>query len=168
VGEIGLYLLAAVVVGIGLLLLGAIFRFSIISSLRARKSRPLLRTPDLEGVQQVCGFQLPVELARLYREAPFIEQAEFALVDTSKHPPAHWTVGAFNALTPAAVREARAVSGVSGVPIADDLDKGVYFVDASGAVMLASPNVPGRRVLVAASIRAFSMFQAREVTEDDA
>ena len=157
------YLLAAIIVGLGLLVLGAIFRFGIISWWRTRGSRNVLRVPDLEGVEKVCGFPLPADLEWLYREAALVERVEFELVDKSRTPPAHWTIGSFSALTPAVAREWREISGAHGAPIADDMDKGVYFVDASGAVVLVSPNVPGNRVVVAPTVRAFAALQARDI-----
>ena len=159
------YLFVAIIVA--LLILGAIVRFSIVSPLRTRKSRELLRAPDLEGVARLSGLQLPEELARLYREAAFIERSECELVDTSKFPSVRWAIGAFNALTPDTVREWRSIAGVRGVPIATDLDKGVYFVDEAGAVVLASPNVMGNRVVVASTVDAFSSFQAQNIPDTE-
>jgi hypothetical protein len=162
------YAAAFIFVAGALLVLGAILRFSVLSQWRLRGSRQLLRSPDLDSVQRICGFTIPLALDRMYREASFIDKSEFELVDTSASPPTAWTIGAFNALTPPAVREWRSISGVPGVPLADDLDKGVYFVSASGSVMLASPNVDGGKVLVAPSVEEFAMFEAREFPESDA
>jgi hypothetical protein len=162
------YLLSALIVGGSVLLLLVFARFSLVSSVRNRGSRSRLRTPDLEGVERECGFALPRELAQIYRDAPFIERLEFELVDTSRDPPPRWPIGRFNPLTAADVREWRSISGVPGVPIADDMDKGVYFVNEAGAVLLASPNVAGRRLRVAATLQAFSTFEARAIGRGDA
>jgi len=43
------------------------------------------------------------------------------------------------------------------------MDKGVYVVTPAGAVMLVSPNVPGRQVRVAASVREFERFEPRDM-----
>jgi hypothetical protein len=104
----------------------------------------------------------------MYREAHFIDMSEFELIDTSQSPPAAWTIGSFKALTAPVVREWRAISGVPGVPLADDIDKGVYFVASSGSVLLASPNVSGGQVLVAPGVEAFAAFEAREAADGDA
>ena len=61
-----------------------------------------------------------------------------------------------------------AISSVKHViPIAWDMDKGVYVVTPEGAVILDSPNVPGRQVQVAASVREFARFEPREMPLDD-
>jgi hypothetical protein len=47
-------------------------------------------------------------------------------LDHSKGPAAIWPIGAFSPLTPRDVLEMTKVSGVkNGIPIADDLDKGM-------------------------------------------
>jgi hypothetical protein len=57
-----------------------------------------------------------------------------------------------------------AISSVKhAIPIAWDMDKGVYVVTPGGAVMLVSPNVPGRQVRVAASVREFERFEPRDM-----
>jgi hypothetical protein len=62
------------------------------------------------------------------------------------------------------------ISGpLPGIPIADDMSKGTYFVAKSGAVMLDSPNVRGRRVEVAPSVAAFATFEPTDIPpEEDA
>ena len=53
-----------------------------------------------------------------------------------------------------------AISSVKhAIPIAWDMDKGVYVVTPDGAVVLDSPDVPGRQVRVAASVREFERFE---------
>jgi hypothetical protein len=56
---------------------------------------------------------------------------------------------------------------VPGIPIADDQNKGMYFVVNSGAVMLRSPTVAGGEVEVAPSIAMFASFEARERPPED-
>lgn len=144
------------------LLLYAIIRFSIVSPRRTRGWKRRLRHPETEGVHGVSGFQPSPDLIAFYRQAPFIELVEFYLVDRSKKPAVEWPVGAFNPLTPVDVREQMKISGVAGIPIADDLDKGTYFVTDTGAVMLHSPDVAGGVVEVAPSIAAFGRFEVSE------
>jgi hypothetical protein len=113
-------LVALVAVGLLLLLLGAIIRFSVISPRRTRGSRSRLRQPDAPGVADLCGFQPPADLVDLYRVTPFVERVEFQLVDERQSPPRRFDIGAFIPLTPRDVREARAVHGIrDGIPIAD-------------------------------------------------
>jgi hypothetical protein len=143
-------------------LLFAIIRFSVVSPVKTRGWKGRLRYPKPEGIARVCGFPPPQELIDFYRQAPFIDSVEFYLVDHSREPVAAWSIGAFSPLTPLDVREQRKISGVAGIPIADDLDKGTYFVASSGAVMLRSPNVPGGETEVATSITSFASFEARD------
>lgn len=79
------------------------------------------------------------------------------------------TLYRFHPLTVTDVREQLKISGrVPGIPIASDGEKGVYYVGTSGAVMLDSPNVRGRRVQVAPSVGAFASFEVRaEPPEED-
>jgi len=86
-------------------LLGAITRFAIVSPAKTKASKSRLRRPEPEG----------------------IESMEFYLVDRSRQPPATWPIGAFSPLTKADVREKMKISRVTGIPIADDLDKGMYL-----------------------------------------
>jgi hypothetical protein len=162
------YLIGALIVGFGLLMLAVIFRFSVLSPRRIRGSRAMLRTPDREGVERAAGLTVPSDLVWLYKEVPFVERMEFELVDGSKMPPHRWTIGEFSALIGPVVQEMRAISRVPGIPIASDMDKGTYFVDESGAVLLASPDVPGGRVQVAPTVRAFAAFEPRECADNDA
>lgn len=143
-------------------LLYTIIRFSIVSPAKTRGWKGRLRHPEPEGIARVSGFPPPQELIDFYRQAPFIERVEFYLVDHSRKPVAAWSIGAFSPLTPLDVREQRKISGVAGIPIAGDLDKGTYFVAISGAVMLCSPNVAGGEAEVAPSITSFAGFEARD------
>lgn len=146
-----------------LLLLGAIIRFSIVSPARLRGATARLRHPEPEAVEKICGFPLPASLAALYREAPFITQGEFYLVDTSKQPPVEWFIGSFFPLTKLDVSEQRKVFGIrDAIPIADDLDKGVYVVDRSGAVKLRLPGRPPKSKEVSKTVAAFAAFEAKE------
>jgi hypothetical protein len=162
------YATAIAVIVVGLLLLGAIIRFSIISGLRTKSAPMRLRNPNLSGVEQVCGFSLPSDLASFFEEMAFIERTEFELVDDSKTPPRVWPIGSFIPLTPRDVRESRKVSGVPGVPIAGDLDKGTYFVVETGAVRYRSPDMRPGEVTVASSIAELRRFKAREAPASDA
>ena len=47
--------------------------------------------------------------------------------------------------------------------VAEGMDKGVYVVTPAGAVLLVSPNVPGRQVRVAANVREFERFEPRDM-----
>jgi hypothetical protein len=56
---------------------------------------------------------------------------------------------------------------IQGIPIADDMTKGTYFVASNGAVMLDSPNVVGRLTQVAPAIGAFASFEVRDTPPDE-
>jgi hypothetical protein len=147
--------LAMLLVCVALFVLWAIIRFGVVSARRTRGAAERLRRPDAGGVERVCGFGLPPALAAFYRESDLVERGEFAFIDGAVSPPARWFVGGFIPLAAQDVREWRVISGVPGVPIADDGDKGIYYVARNGAVRLASPNVPGRDILVTASAADF-------------
>lgn len=151
----------ALVAGL-LALLYAIVRFSIISPAKTRGAANRLRSPQADGIGAIVGFAPSPALVGFYREAPFIESIEFYLVDRSKTPPAVWPIGAFSPLTPQDVRENRTVVPVDGIPIADDMDKGTYYVTNRGAVRLWSPDVPANDVEVAPTISSFLGFERRD------
>ena len=111
----------------------------------------------------MVGFALPPELDQLYRNSRLVEELEFELVDTSEDPPRVWDIAAFEPLIPVVAGECRASSGAPGAPIATDFDKGVYYVDANGAVQLHSPQ---GTTLVARSIASLASFEIRAVKSD--
>jgi hypothetical protein len=164
VGEAIAILVCAVLVWF----LWVLVRFSIISPWLTRGAPGRLRRPEPDGVEAICGFPPPPEWVRLYVEAPFVERdMEFDLLDRAHAPPRRWTIGEFYPLTARDLREARTVHGVrEGIPIAGDLDKGVYVVTRSGAVVLRSPNVPGGEVAVARSADDLRSFEPRELAEE--
>lgn len=158
-------LLGWAVVGLLLLLLYRIIRMSLISPMKTKGARGRLRSPDAAAVARVVGFAPPPALVDLYRHSPLIDRQEFSLIDRSQEPPARWPIGEFIPLTAVDTTENVTVFGVSGIPIADDLDKGVYFVERSGAVILFSPDLPQRHRPVAPDIGTFASFEAAESTE---
>ena len=137
-------------------LLVAFLRFSVVAERRTRGAEGRLRRPALSEVAGVVGFAPPADLV------PFFEQAPF--VDRDHGAGRAWEIGRFIPLTARDVREAASVSNVKQLlPIAWDMDKGVYVVTPAGAVMLVSPNVPGRQVQVAANVREFQRFEPRDL-----
>ena len=56
------------------------------------------------------------------------------------------------------------VSRVPGIPIATDIEKGVYYVSRDGAVILA---LPDGTALVAADVKTFTGFVVVEGSEGD-
>jgi hypothetical protein len=157
---------AVVAVAILLLVLGAIVRFSIVSSWRTRGARDRLSQPDAAGVERVCGFPVPADLVQMYREGSLTRLVEFSLVDKSQQPNKTWFFGGFYPLTSQDVLEQRKIHGITaGIPIADDMDKGVYFVTRDGRVMFRPPGRKPAETQVASSAEALSRF---EVTEEEA
>ncbi len=150
-----------------LLGLGAMIRFAFISPRRTKGARQRLRRPDVRGLEALCGFSAPPELVTFYKESPFVERTEFSLLDPSKTPPKEWRIGTFEPLTRIDTRELLKASGVPGIPIAIDLEKGTYYVDRDGGVRLSSPNVKGDEAFVASSIGEFARFEARQDTGDE-
>lgn len=144
-------------------LLGAVIRFSVVSFWRTKGSAGRLRRPEPREVESICGFPPPPELIHFFTHSPFVERTEFELVDRSHEPPRTWPFGWFVPLTARDIKEARAIHSVrDGIPIAADLDKGVYVVVRSGAVVLRAPNVQNGEVAVAASIEEMSAFKFQD------
>jgi len=150
----------ALVVGL-LALLFVIVRFSIVSSSKTRAAAKRIHTPQVDGVEQIVGFPPPTELLALY-QAPLVDSKEFYLVDRAKTPPAIWAIGAFNPLTAQDVRERKKIVEVDGIPIADDLDKGMYYVTRDGSVRLRSPDVRSGDVEVAPTVGALLGVERRD------
>ena len=127
-----------------------------------------LRYPTPLEVAGVVGFAPPVDLVKFFEQAPFVHRREFQLLDRAAGADRVWDIGLFIPLTARDVRVGMAISNVKHViPIAWDMDKGVYVVTREGAVILDTPNVPGRQVRVAASAREFQRFEAREMPLGD-
>lgn len=156
-----LTIIAAVVAVVMLLLvLGAIVRFSIVSSWRTRDARDRLTQPDAAGVERVCGFPPPADLIQMYREGLLTRLAEFSLVDKSQQPNKTWFFGGFYPLTSPDILEQRKVHGITaGIPIADDMDKGVYFVSRDGKIMFRPSGRKPAEIEVAPSAEALSRFE---------
>jgi hypothetical protein len=146
----------------GLFLIYSIVRYSIISPWLTRGDRQRLRTPVVDGVERACGFEPSTDLVRFYATCPFVERMEFYLVDRAATPPASWEMGAFIPLHIRDIRESQKIMRVPGIPMATDMDKGTYYLDASGVVMLMSPNVAGGKIIVAPSIEALSRFSPQD------
>jgi hypothetical protein len=163
---VGLIVAIGFIAGL-LFLLWAIIRFSIFSRVKTRGAHNRIRKPESEGISSICGFELSEELIDLYRNAEFIERTEFYLVNRLHTPPQGWFIGGFFPLSSIDVKENRKVSHVSGIPIADDLDKGVYYVSQDGTVLLDAPNRKDRRVVVAPNIAAFAHFEPTDKWNDN-
>jgi hypothetical protein len=161
------YVVALLFIGGMLALLWSIVRFSLISRVKTGNAQDRLRHPDPAGVEKECGIDVPAELADLYTTAPFVERFEFELVDGHRQPPRVWPIGQFIPLSPIDAREWRVITRAPGVPLATDLDKGVYFLNANGQVWLDSPNIPGRRALVASTVAALRTFTFREIAVEE-
>ena len=154
---------AVVAVAILLLVVGAIVRFSIVSSWRTRGAGDRLSRPDAEGVERVCGFPPPGDLVQMYREGSLTRLVEVALVDKTQQPNKTWFIGGFYPLTSQDVLERRKIHGITtGIPIADDMDKGVYFVTREGRIMFRPPGRNPEEMEVAPSAEAFSRFEVAE------
>jgi hypothetical protein len=150
-------ILALLIAGAAMLVLVAIVRFSIISGVKSRGAQTRLRSPQPEGVAEVCGFPPPPELVSLFREANFVTQTEFILLDTSQAPPRRWEIGSFIPLTRRDVREARLVHGIrDGIPVATDLDKGSYVLLPDGRIVLRELATEAVVAKSAGDLRAFA------------
>jgi hypothetical protein len=127
-----------------------------------------LRHPAPSEVAGIVGFAPPADLVHFFEQAPFVDRGEFQVVDRADGEDRAWDIGRFIPLAARDVRVAMAISSVKhAIPIAYDMDKGVYVVTPDGAVVLDSPDVPGRQVRVAASVREFERFEPREMPLED-
>ena len=163
------WLLIAGFVGALLMLLGAIVRFSILSPIITRNAAARLRKPIKDGLKELVGFDPSPSLLRFFKTWPYIEKNEFDLVDPQNS--ARWCIGGFIPLTKRDIKEQIKISGKHGLPIADDTDKGAYFIQADGSIELWSPNVPSGHIKVAQSIEEMSTFNivaGNELTDEDA
>jgi hypothetical protein len=143
-----------------LFVLWGIIRFSVVSPFRTRGARDRMRRPDPDGIEGLVGFPVPAPLVGFYRSWPHLEKSEFFLVDPATGR--DWFIGGFQPLALVDAKEMIAASRVPGLPIAGDMNKGVYFIDPAGQVELWSPNVPGGRALVANSIDELARFRVAE------
>ena len=155
-------IVAFVFIGLALLALIFIVRFSIVSPALRTSAKRALRHPQVQGIEAIAGFGPPLELLAFYQHAPFLENREFYLVDRACTPPTIWSFGAFQPLTARAVRENRRIANVDGIPIADDLDKGMYYVTSGGAVRLRSPNVASGEVHVSPDVTSLLRLEFHE------
>lgn len=147
-------------VGVLLSVLAAIVRFSIISPLLTRGAEKRLRNPETRGLESLVGFPPGAELASFFKKWPHLEKTEYYLVDTANS--AQWFIGGFIPLSKADVKEWLKVTGRHGIPIADDMNKGTYFVQSDGTIGLRSPNVAGGFARVARSIEELQNFAVAE------
>ena len=115
-------------------LLVAILRFTIVSERRMRGAEGRLRRPNATAVAGIVGFAPPADLVPFFEQSPFVDRGEFQLVDRADGVDRAWDIGRFIPLTARDVREALAISSVKhAIPIAWDMDKGVYVVTPAGA-----------------------------------
>src|SRR5690606_11918060 len=143
------WLLAATFIGGLLYLLWNILRWSVVSPFLTRGASERLRQPKTSGIEALVGFPAPVSLIEFYTSWPHLEKVEYYLVNSSTDQ--NWFIGGFEPLSRMDAHEIIRSTLAPGIPIANDMDKGVYFLNAQGAVELSSPNVPTGRVLVAGS-----------------
>lgn len=146
-----------------LIVLYAIIRYAIIAPLLNRGAESKLREPSTEGISELIGFEPDDSLMEFYKNWPHLEKTEYYL--RNKNLTENWFIGGFNALTVSAVKKEIRIAGRNGLPIAYDMDKGTYFVQRNGSILLFSPNVDGGQVLVANSIDEFSSFGVAEVED---
>jgi len=121
--------------------LGCLVIYAMISGARMQRSvkadRQHLRQPSVEALAPRLAPEVARDVAQFYREATFVEQQEFVLIDERETRPTAWRVGEFYPITERVVRRFSALWRTqAGVPIADDMSKGTYFVEPDGTVIL--------------------------------
>lgn len=153
----GVVLALGLVLGL-LVLLGAIVRFSVISTHRTRRAKDRMRTTDSVGVARVVGFDPPPAMIRFFAESPAVLAQDLVLVDEAPTSRATWEIAHFIPMTQDDVREWRAITGVDGLPFAVDPGKGTYYVFRDGTVRLASPDRPEGEIVLAPSFEEFARW----------
>ena len=165
-------MLNVVVAVVAMLLLvvtmGTVIRFAVLSPLRRRDARQRLEEPDADGVEQACGFPPPADLVRLYREGSLTRLVEFSLVDKTQHPNKRWSFGEFYPLTYKDVLARRKIHGITaGIPIAGDMDKGVYYAISSGRIVFRPAGRKPVEAEVAPSAEALARFDVVDEEETE-
>lgn len=156
-------IVAVVALSMLIIVLGAVVRFSVVSSWRKRGAGDRLSHPDAAGVERVCGFPPPADLVQMYQKGSLTRLVEVSLVDKTQQPNKTWFVGGFYPLTSQDVLEQRTIHGITtGIPIADDMDKGVYLVTREGRIMFRPAGRKPDETEVAPSAEAFSRFEVAE------
>jgi hypothetical protein len=161
------YLLPIAFVAYMVWFLAMFLRAGEVSPWKTRGARDRLRRPNPDTVTPLVGFRPPSDLVPFFENAPFLERQEFQLTEQQMDGNQRWIIGKFIPLTGIDVREALFISGEKGViPIAWDMDKGVYVVTPNGAVVLRSPDVAEGEVRVADNPTQLLSFQAAEISDD--
>ena len=161
--DIFTYVLSFVLIGSLLYLLWIIVRYSIITPILTRGSRTRLRKPNIEGIEKVIGFPVSDEIIKFYKEWPYLEKTEYYLIDDNNNK--EWFIGGFEPISKIDVKEHIKTSYVKGLPIADDLNMGLYYLASDGSINISSPNYEGNYAKVADSIKEFSNFRVAEHEE---
>ena len=82
------------------------------------------------------------------------------MVDRTQQPSKTWFFGGFYPLTGQDVLENRKIHGLTtGIPIADDRNKGVYFVPRDGRIMFRPAGHKPDEAEVAPSAEALARFE---------
>jgi hypothetical protein len=144
-----------------------IVRFSIISPWLTRKAGERLHNPNRAEVEKKWNIKLPAALETLYA-SKLVESAEIYLAAPGADAQSSRHFYKFFPMTARDLSEQMKVTGVPGLPIASDGDKGTYYLpfaqlrdEKTVPVILRTPNEK-EDVEVAASIEEFLKFARRE------
>lgn len=162
-----LYLVIGITIASGCIwLLWIMIRFAIISGIKTKGAAGRLRCPDPDGVTAICGFRPSAELIEFYRTSDLLDKHEFHFVDTRPSKPKGWFIGSFIPIAPVDTKEELKISGVRGLPIADNCDGGVYYLSESGSIYLSDPRNHKSDLLVAETASDFVRFTYMDTPDD--
>lgn len=159
---------------LGLALVLAMHRFSVISSRRTRGWKGRLQQPEVLKVEAKWQIQIPPSLLTLFR-SDLVTRSEFYLAPLATDQPNWWYVAHFIPLTCKDVSEWIKITRVPGIPIAINGQKKAYYLSFHELRTGNSPRVllrlPGpshtsRDVEVASCIEHLMRFEPKSVSVD--
>jgi hypothetical protein len=149
----------------------AFVRFSVIGAWRTPNASSRLGHPHLDEVSAEFGVSLPNVLDRFYRKDDRVRRSDFYMRPPGVESP-QWYIACFISLTRIDINEWLAATGMPGIPLAIDGDKGTYYLpvdalrkDIPVPVLFREPGRAKRDVVVASSIEEVGRFQAQEAPE---
>jgi hypothetical protein len=146
-------------------------RWELVSERRTRSEWKRLRDPHLEELEAEWSITLPDELAGFYRTSEVIDRCEFYFVPPGVERP-RWFIMGFYPLTRVFAAELIKLTGLPGIPIANDGDnKAEYYLPFAslrqGAVPVVVRRESGGKDIEVAPLSEFLQFRVVEPRDDD-
>jgi hypothetical protein len=161
------YFFSAALVSFLLFVLGVIVRFSFLGAARTRGWRQRLRRPEMAAVEAKWGVKLSPSVEAFFR-SDIVERCDFSLARPGAPQSEWWHIERFIPLTRRDLTEWIAATGVPGIPIALDGEKGTYYIPfepirrhSPFPVLLRLPGVKKEDRVVARTFDEFTKLEAR-------